>query len=507
LSENNNWIVSLLSGNISGEWRRRLRIGALMLVGTLLALAYVFLQKPEYELHSTMEVGGECGGAAGAESSEAFLDTQMQLLRSDSMRAAAAQRAQAGAGVLHPEVSREGQSRLINILVKSDNPRKASDYVNALVDAYVNDRAARITSLSAGAANELKNADTAFRDLEQQRKNLMKVHTIPEPPERADLRKLNPELRAQYRSLTQSVEVSRRNRDGAAARLQALSLADSGVRIIDRAEPSTQPVARNWKLEVLAGLVLGTLLGLLTTPRNASTGETEEFRSGFWPSRKSFDYEYAQKAEPQPAAASTASWFGLKSVSGVVAAIRAALVERGRQLIVLAGASSDSSDPGMALEIAETLAEPGSKVLLVDCDLAGPLTEKVGLSQTAGLSDYLSSTQPGQLPERATNREHVFLMGNGTMPHRIPALLNKPGTGDALARIGKNYELVLLAAPPVTEGKEVKALAKISDGVVLIASKDSPVITEHARKMVEDWGGRLVAIAGESAAPGQQAES
>ena len=119
--------MSLLSEQTSGDGRRRwIWIAAFALAGTLTALTFIFLQKPIYEVHSTIEVGGECGAGRAADSSEAFLDTQTQLLQTSSMQAAAAQRAGIDESLLRPEVGREGQSRLINIVARSIDSRQAA---------------------------------------------------------------------------------------------------------------------------------------------------------------------------------------------------------------------------------------------------------------------------------------------------------------------------------------------------------------------------------------------
>jgi Mrp family chromosome partitioning ATPase len=154
------------------------------------------------------------------------------------------------------------------------------------------------------------------------------------------------------------------------------------------------------------------------------------------------------------------------------------------------------------LDYVETLVSRGETVLIVDCEASGAFTESVGLTGAAGLSDFLTGQYPeGRPPVWQSNWEGTLIMPVGSDPLRIPALLAKPHSGDALASLGVEYGNVVINAPSILTSGEMRDLTPQIDGVILVTpSERSEGLTNAAVRQVEEYGGRVVGWVEENAA-------
>ncbi|MFZ0591459.1 MAG: CpsD/CapB family tyrosine-protein kinase, partial [Bryobacteraceae bacterium] len=115
-------------------------------------------------------------------------------------------------------------------------------------------------------------------------------------------------------------------------------------------------------------------------------------------------------------------------------------------------------------------AAQGKKTLLIDADLRRPtLHRKLGLSRTTGLSNVLTGdcTWREALAEIAQNPNLDFLPSGP--PSRRAADLVGPGVADVLEEASREYDLIIIDAPPLLGFAELMQLAITADGVVVVA--------------------------------------
>ena len=146
----------------------------------------------------------------------------------------------------------------------------------------------------------------------------------------------------------------------------------------------------------------------------------------------------------------------------------------------IVGVSSALSGEGKSLttvNLAYALAQLDKKVLLVDCDMRRPtLAEKMGLLKTPGLSNYLTrQCQMNELMQVCKMREgempfHVITAGQN--PPNPMELLSSSRMKKALEAMRKTYDYVILDLPPVGEVGDALAIAKNTDGMLLIARQN-----------------------------------
>lgn len=144
------------------------------------------------------------------------------------------------------------------------------------------------------------------------------------------------------------------------------------------------------------------------------------------------------------------------------------------------GVSSALSGEGKslsAINLAHTLSQLDKRILLIDCDMRRPsLSTKLPIAKIPGLSNYLS----GQcsLDELfqfcgIKNEEEAFtVIAAGRNPPNPVELLTSAKMGNMLKMLRRAYDYIILDLPPVGEVSDALAVAKYTDGMLLVARQN-----------------------------------
>ena len=155
-------------------------------------------------------------------------------------------------------------------------------------------------------------------------------------------------------------------------------------------------------------------------------------------------------------------------------------------IIGMCSALSGEGKSLTAVNLAYTLSQLDKKVMLVDCDMRRPtLAEKLGILKHPGLSNYL--TRQCHLDEliqecEVKGGESVFhVITAGQNPPNPLELLSSPRMKNALDMMRQTYDYVILDLPPVGEVSDAMAIAKETDGILLVVRQnycDRNVLTD-----------------------------
>ena len=146
-------------------------------------------------------------------------------------------------------------------------------------------------------------------------------------------------------------------------------------------------------------------------------------------------------------------------------------------IIGLSSALSGEGKSLTAVNLAYTLSQLNKKVLLIDCDMRRPtLADKLGILKAPGLSNYLTRQchlddllQVCELKE-GENVFHVIAAGQN--PPNPVELLSSSRMKKALDTARKVYDYVILDLPPVGEVTDAMAIAKETDGILLVVRQN-----------------------------------
>lgn len=150
---------------------------------------------------------------------------------------------------------------------------------------------------------------------------------------------------------------------------------------------------------------------------------------------------------------------------------------KGCRVIGLSSALSGEGKSLTAVNLAYAMSQLGKKVVLIDCDMRRPtLAEKLGIQKTPGLSEYLSGQSNDELVCQACgirNEEDAFdVIAAGHNPPNPVELLSSSRMTKVVARLRDIYDYIILDLPPVEEVSDALAVAKITDGMLLVVRQN-----------------------------------
>lgn len=122
-----------------------------------------------------------------------------------------------------------------------------------------------------------------------------------------------------------------------------------------------------------------------------------------------------------------------------------------------------------AANLAITMANAGSRVLLVDADLRkGTLHRLFGVSSEPGLSDVLAKGTAWETTVSATKIANLYLLPAGTFTARSSELFISEATQRFLRDAASRYDYVMFDTVPVMAADDVTCLAPQIDGVIFV---------------------------------------
>jgi len=148
-----------------------------------------------------------------------------------------------------------------------------------------------------------------------------------------------------------------------------------------------------------------------------------------------------------------------------------------------------------SLNLATTLADAGSEVLLLDLDLRRPRCHTaLGVENGRGLSSFLAGQVPLESVIHALKRPRFFFIPAGPPPPKPAELLGSSRMLDALEKLRGAYDFLILDAPPVLAVTDATLLGREADGVVLVVKgHDTPrELVRRARDQLANAGAQIL---------------
>ncbi len=147
------------------------------------------------------------------------------------------------------------------------------------------------------------------------------------------------------------------------------------------------------------------------------------------------------------------------------------------RVIGLSSALSGEGKSLTSINLAYTLSQLDKKVLLIDCDMRRPtLAEKLEIQKKPGLSSFLTGqSQLHELiqPCGIKHEENAFyVIAAGQNPPNPIELLSSARMTKGLAALREIYDYIILDLPPVGEVSDALAVAKQTDGMLLVVRQN-----------------------------------
>lgn len=151
-------------------------------------------------------------------------------------------------------------------------------------------------------------------------------------------------------------------------------------------------------------------------------------------------------------------------------------VKRQPKVILMTSSVPGEGKSTVAANLAAAMAQLGRKVLLIDGDLRKASQHQLWqLSNKAGVKDIVAHKSPlAQVLSQPMKQLDVLT--SGTIAPNPLALLDSPEMSELVAAARKEYELIIIDAPPLAVTADVLTLSKLADGIVFVSR---PGIVEH----------------------------
>jgi len=130
-----------------------------------------------------------------------------------------------------------------------------------------------------------------------------------------------------------------------------------------------------------------------------------------------------------------------------------------------------------AANLAITLAQQGSRVVLVDCDLRRGIAHRVfGAAKEPGLTNVLLGTvglNEAVSPVDVGDTRTLDILSTGTLPPNPSELLGSSRMREVIGALREHYDHVIVDSPPLNVVTDAAVLGTAADGVILIARAGS----------------------------------
>lgn len=148
-----------------------------------------------------------------------------------------------------------------------------------------------------------------------------------------------------------------------------------------------------------------------------------------------------------------------------------------------------------AVSIAITMAQAGSRVLIVDTDMRRPrLHRTFGVSSARGLSSVLLGDSQVADEIKTTEVPNLFVLPCGPTPPNPAELCQSDGFRALLEQLGQSFDRVVLDSPPVMPVTDAAILSTMVDGTLVVArgGVTSRVLLRAVAAQIQSVGGRLL---------------
>jgi non-specific protein-tyrosine kinase len=488
-------------GGSEAELRRYLslfrRRRGIIILTTLIVVASAIgaslLQTPVYQGSARVLIRQQStdslfDATAAQASSQQSIQTEIELLKSEPVRAAVTERLGSAPGL---SVSQVGTTEVIELSAESTDPEQAAAVANAYATAYADLRRKQAVDELAAAGKEIQAKVTNLqRDID--------AVVIPTPPPGrspdvgpTQLRDALVQQQALFKQKLDELQVDSALKTGGAQLVTPASVPTSPVR------PTT---TRNALLALGVGLIFGVALAFVFEYLDDSIKGKEELERATpglptlgliplvagWKERKrpmvvSLSDPKAAAAEAYRALRTSIQFMGL---------------DRPLRTIQVTSPSAGEGKSTTIANLGVALAQAGQRVMIVSCDLRRPrVHDFFGLTNGVGFTSVLLGDVPvSSALQSVDGIDGLRVLASGPIPPNPSELLAGRRAVETLAALQAEADVLLIDSPPVLPVTDAAVLASRVDATLLVATAGGTTRRElhRAHEVLRQVDARLI---------------
>ncbi|MBF8984600.1 CpsD/CapB family tyrosine-protein kinase [Lutibacter sp. B2] len=147
--------------------------------------------------------------------------------------------------------------------------------------------------------------------------------------------------------------------------------------------------------------------------------------------------------------------------------------------------------------LAITIAQSGSKVLLIDCDFRRPQVNKhFEMHNHAGLTNILVNQSTFKEVVKQTNIMGLEILTSGPKPPNPSELLGSNAMKEFIQEMLTEYDKVLIDAPPVGLVTDAAILSTFVDGTILVLAAGEVAIeqAQRAKELLQNVNANIIGV-------------
>lgn len=300
-----------------------------------------------------------------------------------------------------------------------------------------------------------------------------------------------PKTQREILRLTRDVEVNQQIYVQLLNKVQELSIIKAStvgnVRILDVAEPYSQPIKPKKTIIVVLYTMFGAFLSMGFVILKAafhkgvqSPDEIEALGLSVYASvpKSNLQIELASKLKSKGRrnqgttllAESNPADLSIEALRALRTSLHFAMMEAKNNRIMISGPAPGIGKSFISTNFAAVAVKAGQRVLLIDADMRkGYLQQCFGLKWDNGLSDYLCGKIKLEETIRQTSIEHLDIITRGQVPPNPSELLMHKRFRDLLDWASDNYDLVLIDTPPVLAVTDPSIVGAFAGTTLMVA--------------------------------------
>jgi len=292
----------------------------------------------------------------------------------------------------------------------------------------------------------------------------------------------------------------------------------TNVHVVDQALAPSVPVRPNKLLNIAVGLLVGLILGvtlafvkeglddsvksaeeleravglatLAAIPRESAIQPPSTWLLSRKASRSTPEGKVELAVLHRPASALAESFRALRT------SVLLSTAPRPPQVLLVTSAQPKEGKTCITLNLALTLAQRGSQVLIIDADLRRPdIARVLDLASQEGLSSFLAGSHGLEAAlQQSEALPNLWILPAGPRPPNPAELLSSPTMEQLLQGLRGRFDHIVLDSPPALWVTDATVLSRFVDGVILVVesrvSARGAVLRAH--RILESAGAKIV---------------
>lgn len=163
-------------------------------------------------------------------------------------------------------------------------------------------------------------------------------------------------------------------------------------------------------------------------------------------------------------------------------------------LMVTSSAPKEGKSTTIA-NLAITMAQMGSKTLLVDTDLRRPVIHTVfNLNKDKGVTNFLMGKMTFNEIVKPTMVENLSVVTSGPLPPNPSEMLSSEEMEEFVEQSRNNFDLILFDSPPIIAVTDAAILSTKLDGIILVvkAHQTQKTAVERAKNLLDNVNANIV---------------